>query len=414
MTEIEIFQRLGIALAIGLLVGVERGWAKRELSEGERVAGIRTFGLISILGALWALLGHEMVMGVAYAGFAALLVAAYWVTTRERRDYSITTAVAALITFALGALTMEGYLSAAAGTAVVAAILLGLKPTLHRWLERLQSEELSAALKLLLISVVILPVLPDQGFGPWEVLNPYRIWWMVVLITFISFAGYFAIKIAGPSLGVMLTGLLGGFASSTAVTLNFARQGRQEPGHQGLLAAGIVTSSATMFLRMLILIGVIRPALLVFLGLPLGVMAGMGYLLAYLLWRWSVKTTEPAHVILQNPLELRVAMEFGALLAMMMVLAKGAQEWMGERGIYALAGLSGVTDVDAVTVSMAQLAPAGLDLSLAATAIAIAAMVNTLTKGVLAVVIGRGALGWRVGGAVLGILACGLTALFVT
>jgi uncharacterized membrane protein (DUF4010 family) len=414
MSEIEIFQRLGIALAIGLLVGIERGWAKRELAEGARVAGIRTFGLVSVLGAIWALLDHEIVLGVAYAGFAALLVTAYWFNTRERHDLSITTAVAALITFALGALTMQGYVSAAAGTAVVTAILLGLKPTLHHWLERLQAEELSAALKLLLISVVILPVLPNRGFGPSEILNPFLIWWMVVLIAGISFAGYFAIKIVGPGIGVMLTAVFGGLVSSTAVTLNFARQARDEPDRQPLLSAGIVTSSTTMFVRMLLLLGVIQPSLLVFIGPPLGAMAAVGYGFAYVLWRGSSKTIEPAQVYLQNPVELRVALAFGVMLAVVMFLAKGAQDLLGEQGVYVLAALSGITDVDAATISMAQLAPTQLDLSVASMAIAIAAMVNTATKGILAAVIGRGAVALRTGTAFLGMLVTGLAVLLMS
>jgi uncharacterized membrane protein (DUF4010 family) len=212
---------------------------------------------------------------------------------------------------------------------------------------------------------------------------------------------------------VILTAIFGGMVSSTAVTLNFARQARQEPDRQPLLSAGIVTSSTTMFVRMLMLLGVIQPSLLIFIGPPLGAMAAAGYVFSYLLWRWSSKTIEPTQVSLQNPVELRVAVVFGIMLAMIMFLAKGAQDWLGEQGVYVLAGLSGITDVDAATISMAQLAPARLDLSVASTAIVIAAMVNTATKGILAVAIGRGVVALRAGAALLGILAIGLVVLLM-
>ena len=173
---------LGLALALGLLVGVERGWQERGAAEGSRIAGIRTFGLIGLLGGLWQLLAGgagDVLLGLAFLAFALLMVIAHAAEARVSNDYGVTTLVATLITFVLGALSVRGQQGVAASGAVVTAVILSLKPMLHHWLERIEPNELAAALKLLLISVVILPVLPDQGFGPWQALNPYELWWLV-------------------------------------------------------------------------------------------------------------------------------------------------------------------------------------------------------------------------------------------
>ena len=181
----ETLLRLAVALFAGLLIGTERGWQRRSEAEGRRPAGIRTFGLIGLAGGLWALLGRELgsiVLGMAAGVLGGVLALVYWLQVRDRDDYGLTTEIAAFVTFALGAAAMQGHLAVAAAGAVVTALLLGLKPPLHGWLERLSALELRGALKLLLISVVVLPVLPDRGYGPWDALNPYTIWLMVVQI----------------------------------------------------------------------------------------------------------------------------------------------------------------------------------------------------------------------------------------
>ncbi|MCW8928485.1 MAG: MgtC/SapB family protein, partial [Gammaproteobacteria bacterium] len=215
----ELFERLAVALAIGLLIGIERGWHEREAGEGRRIAGLRTFGIIGLLGAVSGLLADELgelLLAATFIAFAALVIAAHVLESREDRDFGMTTPVAALLTFTLGTLAALGYTAVAGATAVVTATLLGLKPLLHRWIEQMEQRELYAIFKMLMISVVLLPILPNQGYGPWQALNPYEIWWMVVLIAGISFAGYFAVKIAGSRRGLVITGLFGGLASSTA------------------------------------------------------------------------------------------------------------------------------------------------------------------------------------------------------
>ena len=265
-------------------------------------------------------------------------------------------------------------------------MLLSLKPTLHRWLSNLSAEEFYAALKLLLISVVLLPVLPNQGYGPWGVLNPYHIWWMVVLIAGLSFAGYIAMRAIGAERGILLTGFLGGLASSTATTLTFARLAR----HISLgrvLAAGTLLASATMFPRVLVEVAVINPQLLPALVPPLGLMAltTIGY--GFWLWRrHRAQTQTQTHtgtLPLHNPLELKSALQFGLLLSVILVLAEAFRAWLGETGIYLLALVSGIGDVDAITLSMARMSTVDLPADVAARAILIATLANTLMKGLL-------------------------------
>jgi len=257
-----IFFNLGLALALGLLIGVERGWQARAVPEGGRVAGVRTFGLIGLLAGLLELLAHgtwEIFFG--FLAFVILMAVAHVTEARATQSYGVTTIVAALITFVLGALAARGLHAVAATGAVVTTILLSAKPILHKWVEQIEAAELTAALKLLLVSVVILPVLPDQGFGPWQALNPYQLWWLVVLMAAISFAAYCAMKIAGAERGILLTGFLGGLVSSTAVTVQLARLARRAEV-PNIFAAGVLVAGATMFVRMLLVIAIVSPMLL--------------------------------------------------------------------------------------------------------------------------------------------------------
>lgn len=411
----EWFVRLGLALGVGLLIGVERGWRDRAAAEGSRIAGVRTLGLVGLLGGLWALLAAELgeaLLGVAFAGLAALMIIAHTMSARADGDVGITTVVAALVTFALGALAVRGHEQIAAAGGVITAGLLSLKPVLHGWLQRLEERELYAVLKLLLISVVLLPVLPDQGYGPWNALNPYAIWWMVVLIAGISFAGYVAMKAVGAQRGIVLGGLFGGLVSSTAVTLNYARLGR-ERGHQTVLAAGVLVACGTMFPRILMEVTVINPALLNALAPPLILMTATAFGGALWFWFRQRRDGDAGDMPLHNPLQLSTAVQFGLLLAAVMLLAEALRAWLGEAGIYLLAGVSGISDVDAITLSMARMAQGDLPAEVATRAIVLAAVVNTLVKGGLALVIGGAGMGARILPVFIGAVALGGLGLFL-
>ncbi|MEJ2685912.1 MAG: DUF4010 domain-containing protein [Gammaproteobacteria bacterium] len=400
---------LGLALAAGLLIGLERGWHERGAAEGMRIAGVRTFALIGLLGGLWTLLADRfgvLLLGFAFAAFAALVIVAYVRSSAVDRDYGTTTAVAALVTFALGALAVADHQGMAAAGAVVTATLLSLKPLLHGWISQLQAKELFGTLKLLLISVVVLPVLPNRGYGPWQALNPYELWWFVVLIAAISFAGYFAIKLAGARAGIMLTALFGGMASSTATTLNLARLG-QRINLYNVLTAAVLTTAGTMFPRILLEVAVVNHRLLPTVAAPLLAMTALAYALALWLWRRPAMAGETGGLDVSNPFELLPALKFGALLAVIMVLAEAARIRFGDAGVYLLAGVSGLADVDAITLSLARLAGGQLSSHVAAQGIVLAATVNTLVKGALVTAIAGRSLAVRTVPALAAIVLAG-------
>ncbi|MDO9046797.1 MAG: MgtC/SapB family protein [Methylobacter sp.] len=411
MTDLENFKFLSVALAIGLLIGLERGWRTRDLNEGMRVAGLRTYGMISLLGGLSGILAQQVdtyFMGFVFLGLTSVLLLAYSKSLDKFKDYSITGTIASLTTFTLGALTVFGHITLAAASAVVVTSLLGFKPLLHGWMKKLEQIELHATLKLLLISVVMLPILPDQSYGPWAAFNPYHIWWMVVLIAGISYLGYFAIKIVGNQHGPILTGALGGLVSSTAVTLNLSRLSTQYPNMENVLAAGILTACATMFARTLLLTSVMNPTLFLTLLPALLVMSIFTYLVAFLLWQSGREFLTIEEITLKNPFQLGMALKFGAFLVVIMLLSKLLKVYFGDIGTYFLAATSGLADVDPITLSMSQMSNDGLNVSVAAKAILIAVSVNSGIKGIFSWVIGGRGLAIRVGGTLVGAVVAGL------
>ena len=396
----ELFYHLAAALAVGLLVGVERGWEGREAQDGQRIAGIRTYGLLGLLGGCSALITPSLGglgVGMIFLGLAGLLTAVYFANLRSNHDVGMTSLIAALLVFVMGFMAGTGMTVTALAAAVVTTLLLQYKPLLHRWLQALEARELQAGTKLLLISAVVLPVLPNQGYGPWQVLNPYEMWWMVVLIATISFAGYFALKLGGARNGAVLTGLLSGLVSSTALTLHFSRLARSDERLAPLLATGILLACGTMLPRVLLVASLINTQLLPLLLLPVSVMASLIYVPALLYWlRARHYTTEPV-VALHNPLDLSTAMQFGLLLTCILLLGKALQTWLGNTGVLLLATASGIADVDAITLSLSRLSLHDLHITTAVMGIVVASAVNNVVKAGMTWSIGKPALGWRVG-----------------
>jgi uncharacterized membrane protein (DUF4010 family) len=317
---------------------------------------------------------------------------------KQTGETGVTTVIAGLLAFALGATAALGHRTTAASAAVVATLLLGLKPQLHGWISKLDETELQATLQLLLISVVLLPVLPNQGYGPAQALNPYELWWMVVLIAAISYAGYFAVRIAGSGAGVPLTGLLAGLASSTALTLQMARPARRPGADVNLLGAGILLANATLFPRILVIVALVQPALMAPLLAPLALMTLATALPALLLWLRRGSADGGAAVVqVGNPLALGSALRFGLLLAVVMLLGRIAAERFGDAGVLALAAVSGVADLNAISLSVARMHPVEVTQSVATIAILLAITSNALFKTAVCLVVGRPALGLRVG-----------------
>lgn len=392
------FLGLGAALAIGLLIGLERGWRDRDLPEGGRVAGLRTFALTGLLGGVLASLLPRFgpwPLAAGLLGLALLLAIFFRQALKASGNLSITTAVAMLLTLALGALAAAGAPAAALAIAVLVAVLLDLKPTLHGWLRLIEHRELTAALQLLVLSVVILPHLPDARLGPYGALNPYQIWWAVILIAALSLLGHVAMRASGPQRGLLWTGLLGGLASSTAATLALSRYARTQPGMSGAAAAGIVSACGVMFLRMVVLVGVIQPTLIPAFAPPL-LVAGLVLLaLGMRQWRQSESPAPPAQPVEpMRPFDLSTALGFGAFLAFVAMLVPAAGQWLGRSGVYALAALSGLADVDAIAISLARL-PGGaqLDATAVTVALGLAALSNMAVKAAMA---------WTTGGAAVG------------
>lgn len=397
--ELQSAYRLLVALAIGLLIGLERGWKGREAEEGEREIGLRTLGLVGLVGGIAGLLAGRFdgfVIGLLFIGIAILLGAVYVVKVHARGDVGLTTEIAVLATFLLAVLAGLGQLTIASTGAVVMGLLLTYKRQLHGWLRAMNLPELLAAFKLLVLSVVLLPLLPNQGYGPWQALNPYVIWWMVVLIATISFVGYFAIRIAGARAGTIFTALFGGLASSTATTLNLARLARGQNADAALLAGSILLACGTMFPRMLLVATLLHAPLFPLLMWPVAVMALLTYGPALWLLRKHSKTPDAEDMLQRNPVELTSALTFGALLALVMLLGKALAEWFGDAGVYVLAAASGIADVDAITLSLARMGGEDLDTTTAALGIVIAASVNSLVKAGMAGGIGGRKLGIEV------------------
>jgi len=276
MGEVELLSRLAVALAIGLLVGLERGWHSRAEEEGRRAAGFRTFALSGLLGGVsGAIAGatDPVVLGFLFIGYTAAFAAFHWLEAGVNKDLGATSVVAGMLTFALGAYALIGDLRVAVACAVAMALLLALREPLHRWVASLRWEEIRAVLILLAMSFLLLPVLPNRTVDPWDSINPTQIWLLAIMMAAISFGGYVAVRLFGDRLGVVMAAVAGGLASSTATTLTLARLGRERPGSDRLLAGGILAAGVVMVVRVGVVATLLNWALLVPLLFPLAAAA---------------------------------------------------------------------------------------------------------------------------------------------
>ena len=401
---------LFVALLLGAIVGTQRGWVMRNSVEGSRVAGIRTFSLVGLLGGLVGILANlytPLLLGFALIALVILACIAFVIQQRKSEDISITGVVSLVITFVLGSLAVSGEPALAAAAAVITAVVLDNKRELHQALQRLQEYELDAALRLLLISIVLLPLLPNQAYGPWNALNPYEIWWMVVLIASISFVGYFAIKIGGAKRGILFTSVFAGLSSSTALTLQFSHLSREQSSISPLLASGILLSCGTMFPRLLIVLSVINPQLVTLLWPIVMIMMIALYFPAWWIWRRSEVGKVEQSNKQTNPLALQSALFFGVVLAVIMLLSHALSDLFGNAGVLILSALSGITDVDAISLALGRQSTQTLSVETAALGILIAASVNTVVKMGMVVAIGDKALWRRVAPVMVGCVLSG-------
>jgi len=401
MDQVHLFQRLGLALAIGLLVGLERGWQSREESEGERTAGIRTYALTGLLGGISAALsslGSPMFLPVALVAFTGGFTLFSWLEATHERNFSVTGVVAGMLTFALGAYAVLGDETVAAAAAVTMTILLALKAPLHSWLRGLTWLEIRAVLILLAMTFLLLPILPDRPIDPWGAVNLATVWKLAILIAGVSFVGYVAVRLLGEKAGIAVTALAGGLTSSTATTLSLARLGKDHAEATPLLAGGILLSGLTMMVRVLVIVGVLNPRLIGDLAPP--IVAAAAVLLAasaYFMLGHGKGDAPAPPLTLSNPFDPMAAVKLAALIALIMLLAKIASDQLGAYGVMLVAAISGLADVDAVSLSMARLAPSSLTFPTAATAILIAVASNTIVKAIMTASVGGRKLGVAVG-----------------
>ena len=311
--------------------------------------------------------------------------------TSLRGDPGITTEVSALLAFLLGLLCAHGQLQLAAWVAVAMALLLALKGWLHQLASRINASDVEATLKFGIVTLIILPLVPDHNYGPppLDVMNPYKIWLMVVLISALNFASYLLIKIVGAEHGIGIAGLLGGLASSTAVTLGFSQRSRQQGEDASALALGIVLAWTVMFFRVAIMTSLISWELGRRLVFPIGLLCVASLGACYWLWRRRQQAERGEVKAGNNPFELDEAIKFGMLFGVVVLVAKAAQVYLGDAGLYLAAAIAGLTDVDAITLAMADLAKTDASsTATAARAIVLAVMANTLTKSGMAIGLG--------------------------
>ncbi len=393
--------RLGIAVGIGALIGLER-----EHSEsGGTVAGSRTFPLLALYGALVGAF-YPAAVPVAVAAIVVPLTVAYGAKVWIERDVGLTTLTAALLTVLLGALATHSDRGAVVTIVVggVVTALLSAKGSLHRFADRIDDAEQRATVKFVLVVFVVLPILPDRELDALYGLNPRFVWLMVVFVTGLSFVAYVLSRVVGTERGIALTGILGGFVSSTATTVSMAEQTRESPSLYQLCAFSTVVAAVVMFPRALVEVAVVNPALLPYVAVPLGAMTAVGAVVAVVVyWRSAVETSVDADI--ENPFQLRTALFFGALFAAVLFVSDYANAWLGTSGVYATAFISGLADVDAITLTLSKLAAEGtVAPAVATTGIVIAASANTLVKAGLTWIIGTRQLGKLVT-TVLGVVA---------
>lgn len=393
MDLIEAFTALGIGLGLGLLVGLQRERAHSQ------IAGVRTFPLITVFGVLSGMLSDRTGPWVIPAGLIALAIAtAIGNLMRPRTEESpgITTEVAVVLMYVVGAATwlMPDHRAIPVAIGVACALLLHFKAGLHGLVHRFSDRDLRSIMQFALVTFIVLPILPDRTFGPYDVLNPRQIWWMVVLVVGIGLGAYLVSKFLPARLGMVVEGLLGGLISSTATTVTAARAARGNE-HAPVAAVVIALAWSVMFIRVIVEIAVVAPGFVSALAPPLVIMFGAAVTGAMLMWLRATRGESGSHPP-GNPTELSTALKFAVIYAAVLWLTAAAQHRFGAPGMNIVAAISGLTDMDAITLSAARLASQDrLSPSAAGQAIVIAAISNVVFKSVIVFALGGRQLAWR-------------------
>jgi uncharacterized membrane protein (DUF4010 family) len=396
----DLLTRFSVSLGIGLLIGLERGWRTREHEPGSRAAGIRTFAISGLLGGVVgglaqaagaASIAGGLILGLGFAAYAIPFALFCREENRAEKIFSATTAIAGMLTFVLGAYALVGDMLVAAAAGVAAAVILALREDIHGFVAALTWPELRSALVLLTMTFIALPIVPNEPVGPFGGVNPRDVWLIAIVLAAVSFLGYAAVKYFGARRGILLASVAGGLVSSTAVTVTNARRAAAGEGAPQLLAAGVAVATAVSFLRVLAIVVALKPSLLALLAPPL--IAATGFAAAYAaataFWH-SSRNSESQEMEFRNPFGFWQVVGFAALLAVVIVLGRALGQSFGAAGTIVGAAAIGVADVDAITVSVAQLVPGPLTVESATFAILAAVATNTASKLAIAGTIGRG------------------------
>jgi uncharacterized membrane protein (DUF4010 family) len=418
MSALELFQRLGLALAIGFLTGAERGWKHRFDEDGNRVAGLRTFTLIGFLGGVSAILAAPL-GPAAFAALAAIFGVAWtayklWETWTDH-DLSITGLIAGLLVFALGAYAIVGNMTVAAAGGVVVASVLAFKQGMHDWLKALSWEEIRSALLILAASAIAMPLLPDRALDPYGAFNPRELWKLTVVIASASFAGYVALRALGEKAGPYVGAGIGALVSSTAVTLDLARRAKAKEVAPLQAASAASLASFVMFSRIGVLIAIFAaPALRAAIPAVFGA-AGVALLGAIVLGLLAnrAKTMSGGAAALHSPLDLKDVAKFAGVLVVITIVARLAAHFYGDAGLIAFAATAGLVDVDSVALAVGGIVRGGTNAQIGAEAILLAAAVNTVSKTVISTGLGGARFASAFAAASLLALAAGAAGFFL-
>lgn len=417
MESLEILKSLLFGLLLGAAIGLER---ERVSQKHKTVgfAGLRTFALFGMFGSLLA--SFEVVSPILFyiltAGLSLLIVTSYVLSTIKSNDIGGTTEIALFVVLAAGYLVGIGESTIASILTIITLILLHAKETLHNIASKITKKEMTSMIQFFVVWLIVLPLLPNANFGPYDAWNPYVIWLMVVLISAISFFAYLGIKLLGTNRGISLTGFLGGLVSSTAVSLAFSQNSKKYKKIVWPFVFGIVISSSAMFFRVLIAIAVINPELVNKMWIPLVAAGGTGGLFCLFIWNKFLKhqkLTESTKMPDSKPIDLAGAIKFGALFAVILLIAKAASAEFGESGTYITSIVSGLLDADAITVTLATLAKNGLSEQVAVIGITLATVTNTIVKGGIVLSLADKGVARRTFGIMLAMAIVGLASLLV-
>lgn len=399
--DLATVRSFAIALLIGAMVGIER--EKRLMSEpGAGIGGLRTFIILAEVGAISAWVGRQLATPWVFVAVLLVCGLALISASRARSQAQtvpggLTTELAGIAVCLLGGVCVLGQPEIAVGIGIVTAAVLAYKQPLHGWVEKLGWDDIFAGLRLAIATFIVLPLLPNRPVDPWQALNPYALWWLVILISSLSLVGYVATRWLGPGRGAAVTGLTGGLVSSTAVTISFSRQSRDAVGGSGdALAAGILLAWGVMFVRVVVTLLIVQPSLVGPIALPFAAMAVSAAACAWFFYRRSTQRRvgkgAAEQVPLRNPFRLGEAIRFAAYFAVVLLAVRGVEIYGPRGGLYVVAALAGLTDVDAITISVAQSARSSAAIATAVTALVIAVSSNTAVKLGLTLFLGTAAL----------------------